>query len=382
MLLPASSSVEPESQERPRSPSPLRDRRYQTHSQTSPRPASAASYCSSSSEVYSSSSSLDNNPPQLAIRTDISPSSQPITIQGTQSRLNYQIASRDPSFTAASPYSSSSKAFSSTSSLNDELSRLVIEHEQFPSSQSIRAESRRSSSSQVFSSTSSLDNQLSQLVIEHDQVSFVQSTATEPHHSRQPDSPRTPSPRPTTSASHYSSSSEALSSILDPQDDVFSQLDIEEETPQSSQSTTYRAPLSRFSSRTAGSSEFSSSSIPTTPVHEREANSPVYGSPSSTGKLTNGLPSPTLSPTRSPVRSPPSSSTRSPRLYRTRSGNLATVAEIRQRREREDELLDIVLRGIGVPGGTQIPWRRRSITMSINESGRWRVDSIWEPWGL
>ncbi|KAI1191062.1 hypothetical protein F5B17DRAFT_364889 [Nemania serpens] len=143
------------------------------------------------------------------------------------------------------------------------------------------------------------------------------------------------------------------------------------------------APLSRLSSHTAVSTEFSSSSVPTTPIHEREmVPPPVYGSPSSTGKLTASCPSPTRSPARSPMRSPPSSSTRSPRLYRTRSGNLATIAEIRQRREREEELLDIVLRGIGVPGGTQMPWRRRSITMSINESGRWRIDSIWEPWDL
>ncbi|KAI0869778.1 hypothetical protein GGS24DRAFT_477686 [Hypoxylon argillaceum] len=119
------------------------------------------------------------------------------------------------------------------------------------------------------------------------------------------------------------------------------------------------------------------SSPPTTPVREREAPSPVFGSPSSTGKLSPDFPSPILSPTRST----PSSSTRSPRLYRTRSGNLATVAELRERREREEEFLDIVLRGVVVSEEARLT-SRPSVTMRLNESGRWRIESIQEPWGV
>ncbi|KAI3336165.1 hypothetical protein F4824DRAFT_462434 [Ustulina deusta] len=301
-----------------------------------------------------------------------------------QSRLNYQSTSPYRPTTAESHRSSSSETFSSTSSLNNELSQLVIEHDDPLSSQLVTAQTWHSSSSENFSSTSSLDDQLSQLAFEHAHPPSSQLAAAESNQSWQPSVSRTLPPRPTTAASYYSSSSEILSSISDPLDDVFSQPATEEETPQSSQSTTQDMQSSQPRSQTRVPSECSDSSIPTTPVRELEAVSPVYGSPSSTGKLS--FPSPIQTPTRSPPSSlarPPQSprSPQSPRLYRTRSGSLASVAELRQRREREEELLDIVLRGIKVLGDVQIPSPRRSIAMRLDESGRWRINSIHEPWG-
>ncbi|KAJ8130847.1 hypothetical protein O1611_g2777 [Lasiodiplodia mahajangana] len=384
----SSSSVEPESQQHPRSSSPFQpNHRYSHHhhqpSQTPPRPATPASYCSSSSVVYSSSSSLgDGSSPHFDTQLDISPSSQLNTTQGTlSSRLNYQSASRDHLITAESRYSSSSEGFGSTSSLDHELSQLVIEDDE-PSynkpspSQFTRPASYHSSSSEVFGSTSSLDHGLSQLVIEYDQPPLSQLTVAETHHPWQPNLPRTP-PRPDTAGSYCSSSSEVLSSVPDSLDGVFSQPVIEEESPLSSQSTNKKTQSSQSNSQKIKYIESPESSPPATPVREREVPSPVFGSPSSTGKLSTGCPS----PVQSPVRSPPSSSTRSPRLYRTRSGNLATVAELRERREREEEFLDIILRGIMVPEDGRMT-SRPSVAMRLNESGRWRIDSIQEPWGV
>ncbi|KAI0108609.1 hypothetical protein GGR51DRAFT_570356 [Nemania sp. FL0031] len=333
--------------------------------------------------VYSSSSSLgDDGSPHFATQLDISPASQLITTQGTlSSRLHNQSTSRDRLIITENRYSPSSDVFSSTSSLDYELSQLVIEHDEPShnepsSSQLTRPASYHSSSSEVFSSTSSLDHELSQLVIQHDQPVFSQLTVTETSHLRQSNIPQTPH-RPTTAGSYCSSSSEVLSSIPDSLDGVFSQLAIEEETPQSTQSTDQKTQSPQSSPQKARYIESPESSLPTTPVREREAPSPVFGSPSSTGKLSTGCPS----PVQSPIRSPPSSSTRSPRLYRTRSGGLATLAELRQRREREEEFLDIILGGITVPEDGRMT-SRPSVAMRLNESGRWRIDSIQEPWGV
>ncbi|RYC64600.1 hypothetical protein CHU98_g1609 [Xylaria longipes] len=392
-------------------------------------------------ELFVSSSSVASvidELSQLAIQSDVSPSSQPVTTQGTQStRLNYQSTSRVRPTTDESRYSPSSEAFSSTSSLNNELSQLIIEHDIPPSSQFVRPESYCSSSSEVFSSSSSLDNELSQLVTEQDnppssqfvraesyraspsdafsssssldnelsllateqdQAPSSQLNTAESYNSWQQHVPSTPPPRPTTAASYCSSSSEALSSVPESLPDVFSHPAVEEETPPSSQSTAQSTQPAQLVTQSTQSTHFTDSSIPVTPVtpvHEAEAEeassaydsdspsstgTPVYGSPSSTGKLSYRYPSPALSPTHSAPRSTPSTSTTSPRLYRTRSGGLASLAELRQRREREEEGLDIVLRGIMIPREARIP-SKPSVPMSLNESGRWRIDSIWEPWG-
>ncbi|KAI1466380.1 uncharacterized protein F4812DRAFT_460653 [Daldinia caldariorum] len=57
------------------------------------------------------------------------------------------------------------------------------------------------------------------------------------------------------------------------------------------------------------------------------------------------------------------------RLFRTRSGNLATAAEIRRRRELEqhaEELLEMILEGFGDE-------HSHTITFDMNDSGRWRI---------
>lgn len=387
--------------------------------------------------VYSSSSSvasLDDELSQLAIQSDVLPYSQPATTQDTQStRLDYQSTSRVRPTTARSRYSSPS--FSSTSSLNNELSQLVIEHDIPASSQFVRAESYYSSSSEVFSSSSSLDNELSQLVIQHDNLPASQFVRAESYRSSSSDAFRSsspldnhlsqltidrdqppssqfalaegsnswqqripntpPPPRSVRAASYCSYSSEVFSSVPDSLDDVFSQPAVEEETQPSSQSTAQSMLPAQPVTQSTQSTYFTDSSIPITPVHEPEAEeaspvydsdslsstgTPMYGSPSSTGKLSNYYHSPTLSPTRSTTHSTPSTSTHSPRLYRTRSGGLASLVELRQRREREEEALDIVLRGILIPREAWIP-SKHYVPMILNESGRWRIGRIEEPWG-
>ncbi|KAJ2992522.1 hypothetical protein NUW58_g2136 [Xylaria curta] len=301
----------------------------------------------------------------------------------------FGIAMKDPQI---SRHSSSSGAFSTTSSLDNELSQLVIEGDDPPSPQLPRARSHRSSSSEAFSLSSSLNNELSQLVIDHDQPSSSQLVTSGGYHSPQRYVPSEPPPRPATAASDYSSSGESLGSVPDSLDDVFSQLVIEKAIPPSSKSTAQATQPTRLMIPYTQRKQFAGPSVPTSPVREPDEASPVYsslpsiespvfGSPSSTGKLSNYFPSRSQSPAQSVPHSTPSTPVRTPRLYRTRSGNLVSHTELRQRKEREDEALDIVLKGIGVLGGAQIPLRRRSITMTLNESGRWRIDSIWEPWG-
>ncbi|KAI0433103.1 hypothetical protein F5Y09DRAFT_300274 [Xylaria sp. FL1042] len=380
--------MEPESQH-PSSPSLLQSHHQQYHypPQTPPRPASAASYCSSSSELYGSSSSIDDALSQLAVQSNISPLSHLITTQGTQSsRLNDQSTSPYRLGVAKSRHSSSSGSFSSTPSLINQLSHLVIEHDEPPSSQLATAQSWHSSSSEFLGSTSSLDDELSHLASEHEQPLILQFTTTESNQLGQPSSPRTLSPRRSTELTYYSSSSEDVSSMSDMSGDVFSQSAIGEGTQRSYQSTP-KATQSQLRYQDREPSECSNSSASTTPAHELEMVSPVFGSPSSTGKLS--CPSPVQTPTRSPQSTPARSSQsswsprspRSPRLYRTRSGSLASVEELRRRRAREDELLDIVLSGIEILGDAQIPSSRRSVPMRLDEGGRWRINSIHEPWG-
>ncbi|KAI1420159.1 replication factor A protein 3-domain-containing protein [Xylaria sp. FL1777] len=351
---------------------------------TPPPPASAASYYSSSSEVYSSSSSVDVTFSQLARQPNISPSLHPVTTRGMQSsRLNDQSTSPYRPTTAESRRSSSSEIFSSVSSINNELPQLVIEHDRPSPSELATAQSWHSSSSEVFGSTSSLDDELSALALNHDQPSTSQTATTGSGQSWQLNASTTLSPRPTTRTSYYSSSSEDLGSISELLDNVFSQPAIEEETPVSSQLTIKDTQSSQPICKSRESSGYSYSSTSSDSVRELAAISPVYGSPSSTGKLS--WPSPIQTPMRSISSSPGEARSpqlpQSPRLYRTRSGSLANLAELRQRREREDELLDMVLSGIKVLEEAQVSSSQRSVTMSVDDSGRWRIHSIQEPWG-
>ncbi|KAI1297521.1 hypothetical protein F5Y03DRAFT_369540 [Xylaria venustula] len=240
------------------------------------------------------------------------------------------------------------------------------------------AQTRHSSFSETFSSISSLDDELSLLVLGPGRPPSSQFVAAKSNQSWQPNAPKAPSPRPAT-PSYYSSSDEDLSSISGMLDEDFSHMD--DETPQSSQSIAKDKQLAPPRPRTEEPSGCDDVSMPTTPVPELEVVSPIYGSPSSTGKLS--WPSPTLTATHSTssTSTPSPKSPRSPRLYRTRSGNLASVAELRQRRQQEDEVLDTVLRGIKVLREVQKPLSHRSVAMSPDESGRWRINSIREDWG-
>ncbi|OTA67448.1 hypothetical protein K449DRAFT_216241 [Hypoxylon sp. EC38] len=71
------------------------------------------------------------------------------------------------------------------------------------------------------------------------------------------------------------------------------------------------------------------------------------------------------SPFSSWITAPPPQ--RHGRLYRTKSGNLVTAAEIRLRRERENELLDMILEGFCDEQ------QSHTITFYMDEVGRWRI---------
>ncbi|KAI1171440.1 hypothetical protein F4777DRAFT_54879 [Nemania sp. FL0916] len=218
-------------------------------------------------------------------------------------------------------------------------------------------------------------------MFEYDRTTFQQLSAAETRQMWQPSNLDTLPSRPATVASFYSSLSEDSNSVPDSLDDVFShQADEEEDTPQSSQSTNpAKNPVVQSSrpktpdAERAESPEFLLSS---SPVYDKSAAPSRPGSPSSTGKLSIDFPSPILSP----AHASPASSRPSTRLYRTRSGGLASISELRRRREREGDLLDSVLRGIVAPKKAKVT-SRRSVYMSKNESGRWRIHSIQEPWG-
>ncbi|KAJ3561805.1 hypothetical protein NPX13_g8801 [Xylaria arbuscula] len=265
----------------------------------------------------------------------------------------------EPDFESTSPSSSesdhsfSSGKFGSTSSLIDGLSSLAIQHEEPPSSQLPSSQTWHSSSidDSSPSPSPSLEEALSQFALEQDRSLSSHVTTAGSNRWWQPSVSGTQSSRPVSEVSYDSSSSEDLSLVrgrLD--DDVFSQPANEDETPQSSQSTIEGTKsLEPAYQDDYEPSECSDLSFPVTPMREPEAITPNHVSPSSTGKLS--CPSPVQSSTHpnpsSPIQSPQSSrSPQSPRLYRTRSGNLASVAELRQRRELEEAQLDIVLRGI------------------------------------
>lgn len=62
------------------------------------------------------------------------------------------------------------------------------------------------------------------------------------------------------------------------------------------------------------------------------------------------------------------------RLFRTRSGNLATAVEIRRRQEADrnaDELLEMILEGFS--SGEEGPSSRSTVTFCMDEAGRWRI---------
>ncbi|KAH9901833.1 hypothetical protein F4778DRAFT_781720 [Xylariomycetidae sp. FL2044] len=183
-----------------------------------------------------------------------------------------------------------------------------------------------------------------------------------------------------------------------------SQLIIEEDTlpPPSSQATTTQSyqPSSTISSTTA----------PTQTTPTQRATSPRSMSSFSSSKYTTS-PETTFS-NSSPLSfrttgSNRRASGRSPRLFRTRSGGLASAAELRRRRElerHEDELMEMILEGIVeemhdededegevVTGGLGLPEppaasptgskqagkmkrkQKLAVTMAMDESGRWRI---------
>ncbi|KAI0397339.1 hypothetical protein F5Y17DRAFT_393484 [Xylariaceae sp. FL0594] len=234
--------------------------------------------------------------------------------------------------------------------------------------------------------------------------------------------------RPCTAGSYYSSSSEVLSSESDTLENEFSRLDIHDNiAPFHSHSTGPGVSLARLNSQGKQpeaalsesdhdyDSDFSTgsgSSIERTGSPQHRAAWKECYSPSSTGKLTYGFPSPVISPStppshaQKPWQSNPSSPATpvrgSPQLYRTRSGDLVTAGEIRRRRDPGNMLLDLVLDGVqqaqmftNVGGGAGSPSmtaslllsssspkpQQRSIAMCLDQSGRWRICSVWESWG-
>ncbi|KAI0150304.1 hypothetical protein GGR57DRAFT_203183 [Xylariaceae sp. FL1272] len=73
------------------------------------------------------------------------------------------------------------------------------------------------------------------------------------------------------------------------------------------------------------------------------------------------------------IQSSTQSTPRTGRLYRRRSGTLVSAAELRELRRWEAELLAAVLAGI------QMGNEERSIPLSTDSIGRWRINSISEP---
>lgn len=358
------------------------------------RPATAGNYHSFASDAFSTTSSLDHDLSQLAIQYDQPSSPQSIKAQTV-----------------------SSDAFSTTSSLNYDLSQLAIQHDRPSSPKVITAQnapsfpgfsdipegrsspigSYCSSSSEVLSSTSSFDRQLTQLASQQDQPLSLHPYTAGRTHSPEPSSQiGLGLARPGTAGSYYSSSSEVLSLGSDVLESDFSQPAIEDNTPFSSQSTNPEAHVPRLDTQDNQPEQYSEtdpdfdsyfdsdSSIQSVPLRQRQISSQTCDSPSSTGKLTYSFPSPILPPTttQTQVQSSLAMPLRSPRLYRTRSGNLATAAELRGRRDLENVLLDVVLDGIQpMIIGNRPSSQKRSIAVCLDESGRWRICSVWEPWG-
>ncbi|KAI1438210.1 replication factor A protein 3-domain-containing protein [Xylaria sp. CBS 124048] len=353
--------------------------------------ATAASYCSSSSVVYSSSSFSDDEEfIQLATQHSIPPSSQLITAQSTRSsRLsnNFQSTSPNRPTTSDSYCSSSSEVYSASwASDNEGSQRAAIGHHQpSPSLQLVTDEDYHSSPSEDNSPIPSfLGYRLSRLSIRQNRGSSSRPPTAESHDLSPPGPAGVFPPRPATSESYCSSSSEVLSSrSVSPDGDspLFAPAARRPFSPgfinHGTSSFHIEEPQSTIPS-SSSSSQFSDPLSPTTPIHERGAPWRIHDSPSSTGKLSNSYSSPAHSP---PRPRPSSSAARSPRLYRTRSGNLASITELRERRERDQELLDVVLRGIKVLREAATTPLRRSIAMSLDENGRWRIHSIREPWG-
>ncbi|KAI0517635.1 hypothetical protein F5B22DRAFT_603621 [Xylaria bambusicola] len=370
--------MELDSQESSSSPSMSQFHRHHNYHQSRytspPRPASAASFCSSSS----SSSFADNQQSRLSVRPRTSPSLHSISIHDIRPS-SPDLQSSSPS--AGSHRSSLSGKFGSTSSLIDGLSGLTVEHDGPQSSQVATSQPGHSFSIDDLSliSSSSLDEALSQLASEHDRSPPTYVPTAGNSRSRQPNAFRTSSSRAVSELSFDTSSSDSVLSVADQMDDNFFEPVMEEETPPSSQSTTKDAQLG---DQDRELSECSDLSDPISPVHEPKVIFPAYRSPSSTGKLSYTIQTPMRSTPSSPVQSPQSPrSPRSPRLYRTRSGSLASVAELRQRREFEEERLNIVLKGIHVLGKDQTSSPQRVVSMSVDAGGRWRIHAIYEPLG-
>ncbi|KAL7625063.1 hypothetical protein AAE478_004277 [Parahypoxylon ruwenzoriense] len=195
--------------------------------------------------------------------------------------------------------------------------------------------------------------------------------------------------------------------VVTPPTDQLSQLTIREipQSPQSTESTqstrgtqpsqplepaqptTQETQYTQYSEESATSSHRKTrsprSSHPRpTPINRR--NNSSSSSKKSAGSSVVKAPAPAASPSpplrsSSPLRPsppPPSFSPPSPppkrrgRLFRTRSGNLVSAAEIRRRREMErqaTELQDMILEGIVGDGD------ERTIIFRMDEVGRWRI---------
>ncbi|KAI8625183.1 hypothetical protein F5Y19DRAFT_489857 [Xylariaceae sp. FL1651] len=319
---------------------------------------------------------LDDELSQLAIPHEIPPSSQLTTAQSTRSsQLSFQGIQPPRPAAVVSSRSSLSEIPSSSGSLDDELSQLVIQDDISLPSQVTNAQSTQprpttatssySSSSEILSSSpESLEDELSRLISHHDIPPSSQLFTVQ----------RTQRPRSVTAMSSYSSSSEIFSSSSEYLDDELPRLPIGAASPSLQSTIDQSTQPSQQGSQSTQLTQYCDSSTQTSPLRQREVNPQTPGSPSSTGKLSYGY----SSPSQSPVLSTPSPVRRG-RLYRSRSGSLVNAAEIRQHKEREKELFDVVLKGIADVGETSESPLQRSIVMSLDEGGRWRIDSIVEP---
>ncbi|KAI2621694.1 replication factor A protein 3-domain-containing protein [Hypoxylon sp. NC1633] len=224
----------------------------------------------------------------------------------------------------------------------------------------------------------------------------------------------THTPVASTSASVSTSSSQSSRRSISPPIDQLSQLSIQEETPQSSQSITehpdlYSIPSAQPDIHSVHPSQFSILSTQQTQYTEEASSShrqlikgksmlptpqssqqqqipttvslPSKDTRSSSRRHPSPTPPPEISsyPPSSPITlsSPFPQSQRRGRLFRTRSGNLRSGPEIRRRRETErhaEELLDMILEGFRHYEDDYDSERRPNVVaFALDEVGRWRI---------
>ncbi|KAI1327990.1 replication factor A protein 3-domain-containing protein [Xylariaceae sp. FL0255] len=410
--------------------------------------------------VFENGASFDSGPltPQ---QQQTSLSSQLQSHSQSQSQSQYhgaQIPSRPA--TVPSTYSftdSDNDTISSSSSFNDELSRLAISvdgpFQSQPSSSLATAPvihpSRQSSSSpdSLLSSANSLDEELSRLVIDDRRSLPPVSISNDPP----PEDPSVPDdlydfdsdddthPSHANRLDHENEHNNideiefSYEHSRQPDYDFDQNHTSSPRSKPSKTSVTQSSPIT--SSPSVQRNRYTNAATQTTPPRRRDIFSKQPPSPTPPIKQTqrqntfpsfspkiistpkqqppptpsglNPFPSPSPSPSAQ-YPSPPS--TRSPRLFRTRSGNLATAAELRARK-REKDLLAVILAGIAGNGNdnlgegnffeeadlAEFPFAFQqqskgkgkgkdkhngstpSIAMRVDESGRWRIACIFEP---